>query len=164
MTALEILDTKDFMNKLLLTPTFDHFCLIEASIATFQTVEIDGRINRDYYSSEELEELPPYSYWEKIRPFCLQLVKGKRTPLNFRITLSLSPNNIANVLLSSGLEFSPEQVKGLLLNLKYDGKKVTCITGTSLNIFTMDKRLEQEWDSLAEKFLKKNQIASTQLK
>lgn len=163
MIALELIDPKDFMNKLLRTPIFDHFCLIEATIATFQTVSIDGSINKDYYSTEELENLTNYNTWEKIKPFCFQLIKGNRTPLSFRITLTLSPENIANVLQSLKLEFTTEQVKGLLFNLKFDGKKIICITGTSLTIFTMDKRLEHEWDSLAEKFLKKNQIIYTHI-
>lgn len=163
MIAIEIQETKDFMNKLLLSTVFDHFCLVEASICTYQTVTIDGNVNKEYYSEEELTDMPPYNSWEKVKPFCFQLIKGNRTPLNFRITLTLSPDNIANVLHSAHIELTPAQVNGLLLNLKYDGNKVTCITGTSLNIFTLDKRLEQEWDSLAEKFFKKNQIISTHL-
>lgn len=163
MIALQLLETKDFMNKLLLTDTFDHFCLISATISTFQTVDIDGKVNTDYYSSEELEEMPPYNTWARIKPFCLELIKGKRTPLSFRITLTLSPSNIENVLQSIDIGISAEQVKGLLLNLKFDGEKILCTTGTSLNIFTLDKRLEQEWDSLAEKFLKKNHIAAMEL-
>ncbi len=163
MIALEIQETKDFMNKLLISPIFDHFCLVEASIATYQTVTIDGRVNRDYYDTEEQSNIPPYNSWEKVKPFCFQLIKGKRTPLSFRITLTLSPDNIVRVLSSLNLELTHQQVRGLLLNIKYDGSKVTCITGASLNVFTLDKQLEQEWDIMAEKFLKKNQIISTHL-
>lgn len=163
MIALEIQDTKDFMNKLLISPIFDHFCLIEATIATNQTVTIDGKINEDFFSQEELESLSLFNTWEVVKPLCFQVIKGNRTPLHFKITLTLSPSNIENVLKSAKLDYNAEQVKGLLLNLRYDGKKVTCITGTSMNIFTMDKRLEQHWDSLTEKFFKKNEIISTQL-
>lgn len=163
MIALEIQETKDFMNKLLISPIFDHFCLVEASISTYQTVTIDGKVNQDYFSSEELDGMTPYNSWEKVKPLCFQVIKGNRTPLSFRITLTLSPDNIKNVLRSLNLNLTTEQVRGLLLNIKYDGTKVTCVTGTFLNIFSMDKQLETEWDTLAEKFLKKNQIISTHL-
>lgn len=163
MTVFELPDTKDFMNKLLLTPIFDHFCLVEAVISTGQTVVIDGKINADFYSSEELEALPPFQYWETIKPFCLEWIKGQRTPLYFKITLTLSPENIENVLRSAQLAYSSEQIKGLLLNLKFEKNKLFCTTGISWNIFTMDKRLEQEWDSLTSLFFKKHQIISTHL-
>lgn len=163
MIALELQDTKDFMNKLLLSPAFDHFCVVEATIVTYQTVAIDGKTNKSYYDDEDPEGQLPYNTWAKIKPFCVQLIKGRRTPLSFRITLTLSPDNIANVLHSIHSDLSPQQVQGLLLNLKYDGTKTTCITGISLSTFTLDKSLEQEWDALAVKFFKKNQIVSTQL-
>lgn len=163
MIALEILDTKDFMHKLLISSVFDHFCLVEAVISTSQTITIDGRLNADFFSTDEQETLAPYNSWESVKPLCFQIIKGKRPPLHFKITLTLSPSNIDNVLKSAGLELTPEQVKGLLLNFRYDGNKVTCITGTSLNIFTMDKRLEQHWDSLTGIFFKKSKIISTQL-
>lgn len=158
MIALQLLETKDFMNKLLLSTIFDHFCLVQASISTFQTVTLDGKRNQAYYSSEELEQLPPYATWEEVRTFCLELMKGQRTPLSFLITLSLSPSNIANVLRSIEMDIDPEHVKGMFLNLKFDGEKILCTTGTSLSIFTLDKRIEQEWDSLTEKFMKKHHI------
>lgn len=161
MIALQLEETKDFMHKLLLTDIFDHFCLVEAAISTFQTVTINGKVNKDYYSSEELADLPPYNTWEQVRPFCFELMKGKRTPLSFRITLTLSPSNIENVLRSVDVGLTADQVNGLLLNFKFDGGKVLCTTGTSLTVFTMDRRLEQEWDTLAEKFMKKNNIIST---
>ena len=151
------------MNKLLLTPVFDHFCLVEATIATGQTVVIDGRVNTDFYDPEELESLPPFQYWEKMKPFCLQWIRGSRTPLHFKITLTLSPDNIENVLHSSKFDYSLQQIKGLLLNLKFDRSRLFCTTGISWNIFTMDRRLEQEWDSLAGLFLKKHNIISTHL-
>lgn len=163
MTVFELPDTKDFMNKLLLTQIFDHFCLVEATIATGQTVIIDGKINADFYSSEELASLPPFQRWEKMKPFCLQWIKGDRTPMHFKITLTLSPDNIENVLQASRLDYSLSQIKGLLLNLKFDGNKLFCTTGISWNIFTMDKRLEQEWDSLTSLFFKKHQIISTRV-
>lgn len=158
MIALQLAETKDFMHKLLLSDIFDHFCLIEASFSTFQTVNIDGRLNRKYYSNEEAEGLPPYSTWDKTKAFCYELIKGTHTPTAFHITFTLSPHNIENVLQSTNTGLDINEVTGMLLNFRFDGTSILCTTGVSLNIFTMDKRLEHEWDSLAEKFLRKHQI------
>lgn len=167
MTACTIDDTKDFMNKLLLQPVFYDFCLVEASITTFRTVHIDGRLRTDFYSSEELENLSltklPFSYWKDNQHFCLELIKGKKSPLSFKITLTLSPDIIAEFLSKHALSIQPEDVKGLILNIKYSGDKVTCITGTSLSFFTTDKSLDLEWDRCIAQFFKDKQIISTLL-
>ena len=45
MIALQIADTKTFMQKLLLTDTFDRFLMLEATITTFNTFHIDGTLH-----------------------------------------------------------------------------------------------------------------------
>lgn len=166
MTACTIDDTKDFMNKLLLQPVFYDFCLVEASITTFRTVHMDGRLKTDFFSSEELEDLSltniPFSFWKDNQHFCLELIKGKKLPLSFKITLTLSPDRMAEFLSTHALSLQPGDVKGLYLNLKYTENKVTCITGTSLSFFTTDKSLELEWDNYIAQFFKDKQIISTQ--
>ena len=92
MISLHILDVRGFMAQLLLRDTFDRFYLTEASVTTFGTFFIDGRLQKDYYSSEELEHedfSQPWSYWKQMRPFCLELIKGKKTPLSFKIVFQL---------------------------------------------------------------------------
>lgn len=95
MISLQIKDIKSFMNRLLLQPDFDAFLLVEGTVTTSNTFHIDGHIKPDYYSKEEQEALGlmnrRFSLWQEIRPFCLELIKGKRTPLNFRFTFQLSP-------------------------------------------------------------------------
>ena len=124
MIALQIQDVKDFMGKLLLQHTFDAFLVIEGSITTYNTFHIDGRLHPDYYTKEEQEALEThlrrFSLWKELRPFCLELIKGKRTPLSFRFTFQLSLENTAKLLTQTGSPFSPEQVNGLVLNLRYD--------------------------------------------
>ena len=44
MLALKITDIRDFTNKLFIGEVFDKFCLSEASITTFNTFTIDGRL------------------------------------------------------------------------------------------------------------------------
>lgn len=167
MLALQIEDTKDFMNKLLLNATFDHFALIECSISTYMTTTIDGRLNKSFYSKEELEEKSllneDYAPWELLRPFCLQLVKGKRAPIQMKLTFSLSNENIKNVAASIHLPFSAQNIKGLLVNFRYDGKQILVSTATSLSAFSMDKTLDFEWDRMLEKFLKKHEIICSRI-
>ena len=52
---------KSFMNSLLVGDTFDKFLLEEASITTFNTFTIDGHIQKDFYSEDELTTLPDSS-------------------------------------------------------------------------------------------------------
>ena len=86
------------------------------------------------------------------------MIKGKRTPLGFRIVLSLSSPNIAHLITQEELSFSQRDVQGLYLNFKYDGSQLTCTTGTSMNIFTLDKSLEQAWDKMAQRIFAKYEI------
>ena len=80
MIALRISEIKLFMNQLLCTETFDHFLLQDATIQKDATYTIDGRLNPDYYSAEELEELSltglshlPFFH---LRTHCFDLIKG----------------------------------------------------------------------------------------
>lgn len=74
MTALELKVTKSIMNSLLASEQFDSFLVEEATITTYNTFHIDGHLIRDFYTSEELEEIEQkkkstlFSYWSDIRP------------------------------------------------------------------------------------------------
>ena len=52
MIAIQLLQVKDFMNKLLRTDLFDHFLLSEATIRGKGSYEIDGHLVPDFYSPE----------------------------------------------------------------------------------------------------------------
>ena len=99
-----------------------------------------------------------YALWKELREFCLSLIKGKRTPLGFHFVLSMSAPNIARLLEQEQLSFAPADVQGLYLNFKYDGTKLSCTTGTSMNLFTLDKSLEQAWDKMAQRIFAKYEI------
>lgn len=160
MIALQIADVKHFMQKLLLTDSFDRFYLLEGTVTTFNTFHIDGALQSSYYTQEEQELLAgrALSYWGEVRPFCLSLMKGKRTPLSFRFTFQLSSQNTGKLLQQTGIQIPAEQVRGLLLNLKYDGGALSCITGTSLAVFTMDKKLDHAWDDMVQRYFRQQEI------
>lgn len=164
MIALQIQDIKNFMSKLLLSHTFDNFLLVEGSITTYNTFRIDGRVHKDFFSEEEIEErtlnMREFSLWKEVKPFCLELIKGKKTPLGFKFVFQLSKENTAKLLASSGItSIQPENVSGLLLNVRYDNGSLACITATNLNLFTLDKSLEHAWDDMVKRFLKQQEIS-----
>ena len=107
MIALQIQDIKNFMSKLLLSQTFDNFLLVEGTITTYNTFRIDGRVHKDFFTEEEIEERGlsdrEFSLWKEVKPFCLELIKGKKTPLGFKFTFQLSKENTAKLLASSGI-------------------------------------------------------------
>ena len=165
MISLTLTNVKKFMSQLLMTETFDRFSFIEGEIVTFNTFKLDGYLQKDFFDAPDGYEsessptpLEEYSRWGDIREFCFSLIKGKRTPLSFRLILSLSPDNIVRLMEQTVPEMSPEDVQGLYLNLKFDGMHLTCITGTSFRTFTMDKSLEHAWDEMVKKFFLKKEI------
>ena len=145
------------MGKLLLSETFDPFYFIEGEIVTFNTFTMDGYLKKDFYNEENVPERE-YALWKDIREFCFSIIKGKRTPLSFKFVLGLSDSNIEKLLLQQELDFKPQDVRGLYINLKYDGQNLQCITGTAMNLFTMDKSLEQAWDKMIQKFFTQKEI------
>ena len=79
---------------------------------------------------------------------------GQRTPLNFKIVLSLAPSHFDTFLKKEQLTgFTAGDIQGLYLNFHYDGTDLHCITGTSLRTFTLDKSLEHAWDQYVRSFL-----------
>ena len=150
------LKTKNCMQHLLLKPTFDSFALIEGEITTYNTFRIDGYIHKNFYEDAPLKD---YSSWGDLREFCFHIIRGKGTPLNFRFILSLPKEEFEAFLIDQEIpSLSHSDIQGLYLNFKYDGTNLQCITGTSLNIFTMDKTLENVWDNYARKFFLNKEI------
>lgn len=162
MIALELLDVKESMGKLLLSETFDPFLFVEGTITTFNTFTIDGYLKKEFLDSEEsakLLEIRDFSLWKDMKGFCFSIIKGKKTPLNFKFIFRLSKENTSKLLQQEGLSYSISDIQGLYLNLKFDGQRLECITGTSMSLFTMDKSLEHAWDKMVQKFFQHHKIA-----
>ncbi len=151
MIALSLTEVKECMSQLLLTENFDPFLFIEGEIMTFSTFTMDGYLKKEFFDSDEAPGRE-YALWKDVREYCFSLIKGKRTPLSFKFVLGLSDSNIQKLLEGQGLDYQPQDVRGLYINLRYDGSKLQCVTGTAMNIFTMDKSLEQAWDGMVQKF------------
>ena len=163
MKTYQISDLKSFMNKLLLSDTFDCFLLEEGIIVTANTFQIDGHIRKEFYTKEEQEDetLCPYDFslWKDMRPLCFQLIKGKRTPLSFKFVLLLFPGHMGKLLEKGGFSDNGSLVRAFTLTIKYDGTHATLITGLSTNTFMMDKTPEQLWDEAFRKFMDNRQVS-----
>lgn len=157
MIALSINSTKSIMGTLLASEAFDSFKVEEVTLTTFNTFTIDGHMNKDFFTSEEISEmengLPVFSSWQEIKPICFQLIKGKKTPVSFKFVL-LANNTLVNELCDKDeVSISPDMVRSLVLNIRYENGKVNIITGCSYNSFVMDKSLDQAWDKYLPHFL-----------
>ena len=162
MIALKITDIKNFMNKLLRSETFDHFLLQEAVITSCATYTINGQITKEFYTTEELEDLHLNGHrflpFSMLRANCFDLIKGKKTPATFRFVFLLSPENQKKTISAVGSSYTTSDVTGMYINLKYQNQILTLTTGIAYNIFSTDKTLETEWDKMVMKFLKQHQI------
>lgn len=155
MLALKISDIKDFTNKLFIGEVFDHFQMTEASITTFNTFFIDGRLLCSFFDTDQQKSLAEhgrsFSLWKEVKPYCHSIIRGRRTPLQFKI-----------ILLASGcsdhVDTLPENTNGRYLNIQYKNNSILCTTGVSQYTFTPDKTLEQNWDYTVLDFFQKKEI------
>ena len=157
MRSIIVEDVKNFMGKLLVGTEFDDYLVSEVSITTYNTFTINGRINKNFYSEEELEQISERenSYWKELKPICYDLIKGKKTPLKFKMVFSLTRQNIEKKLVESGLNYSANDINGLFLNILYEKDVLVCTTGISMNLFTLDKSIEEYWDNDVQKLVEK---------
>jgi len=159
MIALEIKGTKNIMNTLLASEHFDAFLVEEAVITTFNTFHIDGHIINAFYTTEELEEHnasgapSEFSCWKELRPVCFQLIKGKKTPVSFKTVLLASPALIEKIAANPECGVAANLIRSLVLNIRYENGKVTCITGSAFTTFIMDKSVDRLWDAYVRQFL-----------
>ena len=163
MKAFEIKELKNFMGKLLATETFDDFLLAEATIVTYNTFVIDGHLVKEFFTGDVNDDagLPTqeFSHWKDMRGLCFDLIKGKRTPVHFKIILHLKPAFIETILEQGDSSLSLSDIKAFVLNLRYDGSTLTCITGTAFHSFVLDKTPDKLWDEYITGFFTQNGIA-----
>ena len=166
MLALKSLDVKDFMNKLLLGEVFDHFSFVEASITTFNTFTIDGQLQHDFFDTDTntalMEKSAEYSLWHDVKSYCFSIIRGKRTPLNFKIVFELSHDQIKS-LLRNEEHTAGSPICNFYLNIQFRNQTLLCTTGVSYSSFSMDKRLEHLWDDSLTTFFSRHHISCEKL-
>lgn len=162
MKAIDISNTKKFTQALFAGDDFDTFAVAEAKFDTLIHVEIDGHTNpeflekpEDTVSSETAACEKGIALWTDVRKLCYQVVSGKRLPVRFKVVLMVPKDKTESFLKNSGVMMKASDVGALSLNIKYEAGKISCVTGTALKTFTMDKSLEEAWDASMQKFLAK---------
>jgi len=147
MISLQIKSTKNMMNALLASECFDAFLLEESVITTFNTFRIDGHIVKDFYTADELAECNlDFSLWKDIRPFCFQIIKGKKTPVSFKVVLHAPNELVEKIAADPECGVAANMIRALALNIRYDNGHVLCVTGSSYTTFLMDKSAQRLWD------------------
>lgn len=163
MLALQITSMKQFMNSLLAQDTFDLFLLEEATVVGACTYQIDGSTHKEFYGDDAPGSYPTGDYdfvtWKSMRTLIFDLIKGKHTPLSFKLVLHLMPEHVASILSAGGCVVTPDQVKAFVLTIRYDGTKTMLTTGTAFHTFIMDKEPDILWDNALLKYLNKKEIA-----
>lgn len=160
MLNIEISDTKNFTKKLFTENTFDTFLLVEANVMSNASYTINGRINKDFFDTDELGTLHSDEYitWENARPHIFNVIKGKKLPLSFKLVLILSDTSIMRIIEKNSLSLTPDDIANLSLNIYFDGEKITVTTVATMKTFTLDKTLNTLWDENVKAFFKANNI------
>ena len=146
MVCFKIKNTKDFMQKFLMTAAFSPFLLAEARIDTNVRFDIDGRVRKEFYTKEEqdIQMFHEFASWESIRPQIVQIVKGKRAPLFMKFVLVYDPE-LAKECVEEAAG-SGSMLKYLLCTVKYENGVIALTGGVSYQGFTMDKTPEKSWE------------------
>ena len=76
--------------------------------------------------------------------------------------LHLKPDYVPGVLKGADPALTAEQIKALVLTVKYDGSSIFLVTGTAFCSFVPDKTLDAQWDKTMRQFLSKKGIAYTE--
>ncbi len=145
MIAHEISNIKAFMNCLFTKTAFDSLYLIESTVKMGISHHIDGRINRDFYDSDQ-EISRDFCLWKEAKGYIFQIIKGVRLPVSMKIILGLNPLMIRELAARSG-SFREEEILGMYINILFSSGKLTLTAGISCRSFTLDKSLEEVFDS-----------------
>lgn len=143
------------MSRLLKGSEFDDFLLREGLVTTYMEYRFSGRLHTEYFDAAGQEEKAgrEYALWSEVKPFFLELIKGKRTPLVISLDLLLSDEKTMALFRSA--DVSPregEQIK-FGLQLRFEHGAARLVTGVSRNIFSMDRTPEEAWDAGVKKLL-----------
>ena len=149
MKSYRITDIKKFMGLLFANPTFDEYTLVEATIKTYCSFNIEGEFDPKFFGDEaDSVEKDRYTKWKRLRPLCTELIKGHNTPLFMKFVFRIDPSQVPSFENDGSAE-------SLLFNIRYDGGSLVITSAVNKSVFTMDKSTDNQWDSIAEAFLVK---------
>ena len=156
MVMIELDNFKNFMSGFFGGNLFDDFLMSEGKLSMNIAYEFDGKILKEFYDTEEWEEMKTYPYvmWQEEKEKIFSLVKGKKTPLSFQFVMMLKLDLVSDILAKYNLAIREDEVAGLFINILYDRQGLKCTAGVSRKTFVLDKTLEEAWDQeVKERFL-----------
>lgn len=161
MLSVQIEERKKFMNALLIQNTFDNLLLMQGNITTYNTYEIDGHIDPKFFG-EDYEESPlfgfEYTPWSHFKEIALNLIKGKHTPLFFKFVL-YAQASLREEILSQASNEARQNVKDLVLTIRFGESGLSVTSGISTTSFVMDKTADEQWDLWVKSFLSQNSLS-----
>ncbi len=145
MTSYIIHDTKQFMKLFLKSTTFDRFTFQQGEIHANAFFSIHGK--RDL---SEVDESNPeaYCFWEEIKPFVFESVKGKKLPKVMKLSLSLPSAEVAQF----------HNTKSVALNFLFRQGTLLCTLSAMQETFELGTKTDQEWTEYMLNFFKENGI------
>ena len=158
MLCIKICDVKKFMSMLLVQSVFDNFLLSELDVVTFNAFHINGKINKSWYDTDELDTEEEYIKWQKVKHHAYQIIKGNKVPSSMKIVFFLSSDNKERLINRVGGSWQHSDVSRFCLNMKYENGEMILTTGVAYSIFTMDHTLQEQWDYDLKKYLKYYEI------
>lgn len=150
----EIKDIKAFLNGLFKEERYESFYLFSVKLEADVSYEIDGKVNKAFYSEEELGQMNDMEYicWKDVKRTVLDFLKGGKLPVKMKLILMFNKDNVNRLIEMNNIPIHPDNVRALFMNVIYSDNRLSVTTGTSLNVFTMDKTLEELWDKTVEKY------------
>lgn len=134
------------MAKLLKSDLFDTFQVREVVIHTSFKSILEGKVNADFFDTEQVEHLPEYLNWKDMKPHVYQLIAGSRQPSYMKIIFATTPEKTAQI---------SQEASTFFLNITYKDYEMSCSTGIAYKTFTLDKSDEKIWDQKMKQFLLK---------
>ena len=146
MITVQIPNVKEFMQKLLLTPTFDDWGFQGADVYALTQYSISGTLNGKYLTEEERSsrERTEIKYKE-IRSILTSIVRGGRTPSQMKIVL-VCPSSLLGDHVSAFAE-------SYLMNIYFKEGVLMAAGAISMKTFTMDRSDAVFWDNHFPKVL-----------
>lgn len=152
MITLSLSNVKDFMNRLLLQPTFDDWSFQGAEIIALTQYSISGTLNLRYLTEEEraARKNAGELKYSEIRPILAGIVKGGRTPTLMKLVL-VCPEALLDGHVSAGAE-------SYLMTVHFQDGALKLTGGISMRTFSMDRTDSQFWDAHFPKVLSRFHI------
>ncbi len=148
MRSFIIGDIKKFMNLLLATPAFEDFELLECTVKKYVTYTIDGHTDPSFFKDSDAPKDTSTVSWAHIRPECLELIKGKNTPLYMKFILQKEPGTLAGLTSTEGLS-------SLLINIIFNENGLSLTTAVNFSGFYPESEAPAAWDEYIETLLRK---------